>query len=152
MRNIRFDDDTIQEVFGHEAAEDDNIERLKKYYFKNTAYERLNTGTSLRILIGHKGIGKSAMLAVAAQEDATYNRLAIMLRPDDIDELPLESTIKIYGDAYANNIRATILGRISTKVDDKKFKIKYEDKFYKIVDKSFVRNKTVFFLEMIQDD
>ena len=32
------------------------------------------------------------------------------------------------------------------------FKIKYEDKFYKIVDKSFVRNKTVFFLEMIQDD
>ena len=52
----------------------------------------------------------------------------------------------------ANNIRATVLGRISTKVDDKKFKIKYEDKFYKIVDKSFVRNKTVFFLEMIQDD
>ena len=69
-----------------------------------------------------------------------------------VDELPVETTIKIYGDAYANNIRATVLGRISTKVDDKKFKIKYEDKFYKIVDKSFVRNKTVFFLEMIQDD
>ena len=69
-----------------------------------------------------------------------------------VDELPLEATIKVYGDAYVNNIRATVLGKISTKVDDKKFKIKYEDKFYKIVDKSFVRNKTVFFLEMIQDD
>ena len=56
-----------------------------------------------------------------------------------VDQLSLEATIKIYGDAYANNIRATILGKISTKVDDKKFKIKYEDKFYKIVDKSFVR-------------
>lgn len=114
MRNIRFDDDTIQEVFGHEAAEDDNIERLKKYYFKNTAYERLNTGTSLRILIGHKGIGKSAMLAVAAQEDATYNRLAIMLRPDDIDELPLDSDeliplIKAWKLGLLRLIRAKVL-------------------------------------------
>ena len=65
-----------------------------------------------------------------------------------VDQLSLEATYKIYGEAYINNIRAVVLGHIEIDAD----KIKYEDKFYKIVDKSFVRNKTVFFLEMIQDD
>lgn len=82
-----FDDDTIRSIFGHEAAEDDDIQRLKQFYFKNTTYSRLRANHSLRLLIGHKGIGKSAMLAIAVQEDLVNKQLAISLRPDDIDEI-----------------------------------------------------------------
>ena len=31
-RTLKFTEQTIQEVFGHEAAEDENKSRLRKYY------------------------------------------------------------------------------------------------------------------------
>ena len=65
-----------------------------------------------------------------------------------VDQLSLDATYKMYGEAYINNIRAVVLGHIEIDAD----KIKYENEYYRIVNKSFVRNKTVFFLEMIQDD
>ena len=37
MKELVFNDDVIRSIFGHEAAEDDDVERLKKYYFKNAA-------------------------------------------------------------------------------------------------------------------
>lgn len=95
-----FDDDTIRSIFGHEAAEDDDIQRLKQFYFKNTTYSRLRANHSLRLLIGHKGIGKSAMLAIAVQEDIAHNQLAISLRPDDIEEIASS------GDSINAQIRA----------------------------------------------
>ena len=91
MKELVFNDDVIRSIFGHEAAEDDDVERLKKYYFKNAAYERLQSSNPLRILIGHKGIGKSALLTVAAQEDVAANKLSIFLRPDDISTIHFDS-------------------------------------------------------------
>jgi hypothetical protein len=38
----------------------------------------------LRILVGHKGIGKSALFQVAMSEDAERHRLAILVKPDDV--------------------------------------------------------------------
>lgn len=34
---IEFNEDTIRAIFGHEAAEDETIERLKSYYLKPTS-------------------------------------------------------------------------------------------------------------------
>ena len=65
-----------------------------------------------------------------------------------VDELPLEATIKVYGDAYVNNIRAIALGQVKAEAD----KIKYKENYYKIVNKSFVKNKTVYFLELVKDE
>ncbi len=86
-----WDDDTIRAVFGHEAAEDDDINRLKEFYFKNATYSRLRANHPLRLLIGHKGIGKSAMLAVAAQEDMSRHQLVVSLRPDDISDVDIDA-------------------------------------------------------------
>jgi len=63
--DLTFDDSTNRKIFGHEAAEDEDILRLKEYYFKSKTYERLSADMPLRILIGHKGIGKSAMIVVS---------------------------------------------------------------------------------------
>ena len=83
----RFSEENIQKIFGHEAAEDERPERLREYYFKGSAYTSIRANLPLRILVGHKGIGKSALFSVAKYEDEEENRLSISLRPDDIVEL-----------------------------------------------------------------
>lgn len=77
-------DEQIQQIFGHEAAEDEKPERLKSYYFKSLIYEKVTAGLGLRILVGHKGIGKSALFTVAMQEERERGQLPILIRPDDI--------------------------------------------------------------------
>ncbi len=57
---------------------------LGSTFFRNKAYDNLVTGLPIRILVGHKGIGKSALLKVAFMEDQTNGVLALWVRPDDI--------------------------------------------------------------------
>ena len=65
----------------------------------------------------------------------------------NIEELSVEETYKIYGEATTDSIKARVLGRISLEFD----KIKYNEKLYKVISKRYVKNKTVFLLELIDD-
>jgi hypothetical protein len=82
--DLNFDEIEIQRLFGHEAAEDEEIGRLREYYFKNVTYDQVITELPLRVLVGHKGIGKSALFQVAMCEDYERRRLSILIKPDDI--------------------------------------------------------------------
>ncbi len=82
-----FTEENIQRIFGHEAAEDEDIQRLVEYYFKNQTYLNMRAPLPLRILVGHKGIGKSALFSIAIQEDEKQGLLSVSLRPDDISEV-----------------------------------------------------------------
>ena len=84
---ITFSEEQIQGLFGNEAAEDEKIARLKSYFFKNDAYNKIKADLPLRILVGHKGIGKSAIFRIAYQENEANNKLALWIRPDDIADL-----------------------------------------------------------------
>ncbi|AUD79595.1 hypothetical protein CW740_10220 [Kangiella profundi] len=79
-----FSEYELQKLFGHEAAEDEDPKRLKEYYFKSKAYKQVVNDLSLRILVGHKGIGKSALFQVAIDEEAESKRLTLLIKPDDI--------------------------------------------------------------------
>lgn len=79
-----FTEQNIAALFGHEAAEDEDIERLKSYYLKGAIYDQVANDLPIRLLVGHKGIGKSALFHIAMSEDAQANRLAILIKPDDI--------------------------------------------------------------------
>jgi hypothetical protein len=81
---LDFTDEVIQKIFGHEAAEDEEPERLKSYYFKSSMFEKVTAKVGLRILVGHKGIGKSALFTVAMREERDRGQLPILIRPDDI--------------------------------------------------------------------
>jgi hypothetical protein len=81
---LRFSEETIQKLFGHEAAEDEAPERLREYYFKSSVYNQVVTDLPLRILVGHKGIGKSALFQIAIAEDHDAHRLALVVKPDDV--------------------------------------------------------------------
>ena len=68
-KNLVFNDETIQRLFGFEDAESESIERLKEYYLKKDTFERVTSELPLRILVGHKGTGKSALFKVAISEE-----------------------------------------------------------------------------------
>lgn len=79
-----FSEKNIEKLFGCDAAEQEDPERLKECYFKSTVYEQISSPVSLRILVGHKGIGKSALFKIAASEGSEQGILPIWIRPDDI--------------------------------------------------------------------
>ena len=63
-----------------------------------------------------------------------------------VEELSLETTIKIYGEAITQNIKVIILGDMQ-KID----KIKIDNIKYKVISQRKIKNKTSFFLEVDND-
>lgn len=86
-----FSEIEIAKLFGSEAAESEDPTRLKEYYVKSNIYSQVITDLPLRILVGHKGTGKSALFQVAMQEESEKNRLTILIKPDDIADLDINS-------------------------------------------------------------
>lgn len=86
---VKFDEETIRAIFGHEAAEDEDIERLKRYYVKTEVYNAIKSSIPLYILVGHKGVGKSALFKILEAEDIEECKLAITIQPDDILEIEI---------------------------------------------------------------
>ena len=91
MPDLEFNDASIVALFGHEAGEDERPERLKQYYFKTDTYERIMADLPLRILVGHKGLGKSALFQIALQDDRRDRVLSIKIQPDDIVNLKIDT-------------------------------------------------------------
>lgn len=81
---MQFTEANISKLFGNEAAEQEPVDRLKEYYFKNNIYDQVICDAPLRILVGHKGIGKSALVKIGMDEDEHNGYLSILIRPDDV--------------------------------------------------------------------
>ncbi len=79
-----FDDETIRKLFGTDTAEDEDPARLKEYFFRNKSYQNIRSSLPLRILVGHKGIGKSALLRMAHLEDQEEGVLSLWIQPNDL--------------------------------------------------------------------
>ena len=71
----------------------------------------------------------------------------VMSRYANVEELSLETTIKIYGEAITQNVKAIILGDIKEKID----KIEFNNVKYKVISQRKIKNKTSFFLEVDND-
>ena len=74
-------------------------------------------------------------------EKFIYSRYA------NVEELSLETTVKIYGEAITQNVKAIILGDIKEKID----KIEFNNTKYKVISQRKIKNKTSFFLEVDND-
>lgn len=82
-----FESNNIPKLFGYEDAADEDTERLKEYFFKRGEYETVTSDLPLSIVVGFKGVGKSALLKVAFEEDQDVERPALWIRPDDVIEM-----------------------------------------------------------------
>jgi hypothetical protein len=86
-----FDEYHLQRLFGHEAAESEDPERLKEYYFKTKLYNQVVNDLPLRIVVGHKGIGKSALFQVAIDEESRSKKLTLLIKPNDVQGIGKET-------------------------------------------------------------
>ena len=116
---LTFTEPEIQRLFGHEAAEDETLSRLREYYFKTTTYEQVVTDLPLRILVGHKGIGKSALFQVAMAEDKDAGRIAVLIKPDDVASLATDvseflTTVRAWKDGLLEIVSKKVLDSIGT--------------------------------------
>ena len=76
----------------------------------------------------------------------TQSERFICFRYANVEELSLETTVKVYGEAITQNAKAIILGDIQ-KID----KIKIDEVKYKVISQTKIKNKTSFFLEVDND-
>jgi hypothetical protein len=88
----RFDDQTIETLFGADDAEHEKPERFKEYFFYNGAYDSVISNLSIRVLVGHKGVGKSALLKRAFLADTEAGKIAFWLQSGDIDSIRAQAT------------------------------------------------------------
>lgn len=90
LHPLSFTDENVAKLFGAEAAEDEDFGRLQSYYLKNKTHEKVTSNLPLRILVAHKGIGKSAIFTMARHEDIRGKRLSMLIKPDDVTDLSRE--------------------------------------------------------------
>lgn len=84
---ITFSENQITGLFGELAAEDEEKVRFKSSFFKSATYEKIHNDRPLRILVAHKGIGKSALFRMSYEENVDNNILSLWIRPNDIADL-----------------------------------------------------------------
>ncbi|PTN07415.1 P-loop ATPase, Sll1717 family [Mangrovibacterium marinum] len=124
---ITFSEENIQKLFGHEAAEDESFERLQSYYIKNKTHDKVVADLPLRVLVGHKGIGKSALFKIAMSEEEENGRLPILIKPDDIADLAHDSSdfhliIREWKHGLINIIANKVLQCFGKNGEESKFK------------------------------
>lgn len=81
---VDFSEEQIREMFGDLAAEDETEERFSSYFIKTDVYKKIHNFLPIRILVAHKGIGKSAVFKMSYLENQKNNVLSIWVKPDDI--------------------------------------------------------------------
>jgi hypothetical protein len=110
---VILDDESLARMFGSEDAENEDPARLKEYFFKNKAYESLRANLPIRLVYGHKGVGKSALLKMSFLEDAEEDILSIWLTPSDLAEV-----LKVAGDDF-NGLVALWRRELQSKILEK---------------------------------
>lgn len=81
---IDFSEEQIRDMFGDLAAEDEKRDRFSAYFIKTDVYKKIHNFLPIRILVAHKGIGKSALFKMSYLENLKNNVLSIWVKPDDI--------------------------------------------------------------------
>jgi hypothetical protein len=84
---IIFSEENIRKIFGSYDGEGENINRLSQYYLKTDIYESTISNVPVKILVGSKGVGKSALFRIAIKEKNEQGKLSILIKPDDIAEI-----------------------------------------------------------------
>lgn len=84
---LKFTEENIRKIFGTYDGEGEKIDRLREYFLKTDTYESTASNLPVKILVGSKGVGKSALFRIAIKEGQEKGKLCILIKPDDIAEI-----------------------------------------------------------------
>ncbi|HEY8065443.1 MAG TPA: hypothetical protein VIF40_12090 [Methylosinus sp.] len=82
-----FSDAVIERLFGADDAENEDEARFLSYFYVVGAYNSLMAALPIRIVVGHKGVGKSALLKRAFLSDKASRKFSIWLQPGDLIDI-----------------------------------------------------------------
>jgi hypothetical protein len=123
---IDFSDSSTKLLFGHEAAESEDDSRLMQYFFKHRVYESVRANNDVVLLVGFKGIGKSAVLKYSRIEDERNGVLNVWIQPDDFPALgdssaPYLNRVKIWKEGLLSLVGEKALQRFSSNAVGKEY-------------------------------
>ena len=117
------DAETINELFGSFDAEQEKIERFREYFVTNSFYDTFSANFPLRIAVGNKGTGKSAVLRASQLQDLERSDcICVSLSASDLiaraDSLPADGlkAINHWKTVFASEAASHIL---ATKISEK---------------------------------
>lgn len=64
-----FTPDNISEIFGSDAADTEDAARLYTFFISNDSYSHVRAPNPISLVVGQKGIGKTALMRVSALDD-----------------------------------------------------------------------------------
>jgi hypothetical protein len=120
----RFDDLTIANIFGVEDAENESRERLLQYFYRNKAYDALRQPLPIRLLVGHKGSGKSAVLKFSSLQDEEEKVLSVWIKPNDLvkymshEEPDLNRMIEVWKRAITDIVFEKTIEKLGLTLDE----------------------------------
>lgn len=128
MTSFDFTDENINNLFGVSDAENEQETRLKEYFYKNKAYANLKNELSIRILVGHKGSGKSALLKMLYIEDKDRNFPAIWLQPGDLLDTfdQKKETFNSWIESWKHTLNSVIVNEVMHQVMPERVKENFE--------------------------
>ncbi|PKO19302.1 MAG: hypothetical protein CVU39_00040 [Chloroflexi bacterium HGW-Chloroflexi-10] len=161
---MEFSEVNIQKLFGNEAAEDEDPTRLKEYYFKTNIYNQVVADLPLRILVGHKGIGKSALFKIAMDEETEKGSIALMIQPNDIANIGVDTTNFLLAIRnWSENIKEIITKKLFSNLgisqtyasDIKNHDGKISDYVYKVInslkDEVYIENRFDSIMRLLEN-
>ncbi len=112
-----FTDENIMKLFGEEAAESEDPERLDQYFVSIEKFQSFYADLPLRILIGHKGSGKSAFVNHAMRLDDRDGFLCVKVNPSDIEHLLQNNEENFLSQIalWKNNLQDVIFEKVAEK-------------------------------------
>jgi hypothetical protein len=146
---MEFSETNIARLFGHEAAEDEDIELLRAYYFKSDVFGQVVNDLPMRLLVGHKGIGKSALFKVAMAEEEVDGKISILIKPDDIagiggNEQDFLKLIREWKVGISEIIASKVLGSLGLQFEGWRASLNtYGGKFVDFLQSTFKADKYV---------
>jgi len=108
-----------RKLFGHEAAEDEDPERLAEYFIMSRDFEDFDDiDESFLIVRGKKGIGKSAVLSYFSQKLSKESQFTINARGSTLSHYfnPTDTSPNTYVNEWQRAICSLISSQIGTKI------------------------------------
>lgn len=103
----------IQKIFGQDAAELESPERLKEFFVNIEEFDLLKEPQPISLVVGQKGVGKTALLRRAHQDDLENKTPAIILTGSEIlKEAPDDSSVSNSIELYKTVVERSIIDHI----------------------------------------
>lgn len=108
-----FTHDNIVEIFGTDAADTEDAARLYTFFVANSSYDEVRAPHPVSLIVGQKGIGKTALMRVSSLDDARDQFPHVFMKAYQIlGETPIEDASSLSLQKFKSAIESAIVEHV----------------------------------------